>query len=339
MFRSFTRSERVTSPFGRKSHGAVAPRSRIRQTLNRVLWVLSLVYLVSGVILIDHFTPSYKMAEAVYWEAVNEPHEGREGVRHVIHNRVENPYWPNSIYGVVLEGVERGNNRDFTYIDHHQKWWLPDWFPISPLAHAFRNGLMDRWLTIRLETIWFTTGGRLMDHDETGGALFYIRHDWPKGWFGKEERAGRMKFSVRLGAHNFYTYCKRGWKDCAHALASPKPKRKNNSTRLKGSRHAVVRAYRYSQDKEYPSVQSAKMRDRLYRNGKLAKLSSDTYRLSNVSQPYVLPEVAVFVEQLAQQYARACGETLVVTSALRLTSAQRMLPNGSRHPFIPLGWQ
>lgn len=46
------------------------------------------------------------------------------------------------------------------------------------------------------------------------------------------------------------------------------------------------------------------------------------YRLHQVSFPYARPEVRMFVERLAKQYRKACGEQLVVTSLTRPVSHQ-----------------
>lgn len=46
------------------------------------------------------------------------------------------------------------------------------------------------------------------------------------------------------------------------------------------------------------------------------------YRVANVSFAYAVPEVRVFVEQLAQHYRSACGERLVVTSLTRPAARQ-----------------
>src|SRR5438094_721605 len=41
------------------------------------------------------------------------------------------------------------------------------------------------------------------------------------------------------------------------------------------------------------------------------------YRLKGVSMPYALPATAAWVDDMATQYRRACGEPMTVTSALR----------------------
>ena len=50
--------------------------------------------------------------------------------------------------------------------------------------------------------------------------------------------------------------------------------------------------------------------------------STRNFRLANVSFPYARPEAKLFIERLAAQYRRACGERMVVTSLTRPMSHQ-----------------
>jgi hypothetical protein len=59
------------------------------------------------------------------------------------------------------------------------------------------------------------------------------------------------------------------------------------------------------------------------------------YVLYDVSYPVARPEVRLFVERLATQYRRACGEQLVVTSLTRPTSEQP--DNASTRSVHPTG--
>ena len=60
---------------------------------------------------------------------------------------------------------------------------------------------------------------------------------------------------------------------------------------------------------------------------------SRNYTLTDVSFPYARPEVKLFIERLSQQYRRACGERLVVTSLTRPQSHQpRNASTRSVHP-------
>ena len=59
------------------------------------------------------------------------------------------------------------------------------------------------------------------------------------------------------------------------------------------------------------------------------------YRLKDVSFPFARPAVKLFVERLASQYRRACGQQLVVTSLTRPRSAQPH--NASERSVHPTG--
>ncbi len=59
------------------------------------------------------------------------------------------------------------------------------------------------------------------------------------------------------------------------------------------------------------------------------------YRLKDVSFPYARPAVKLFIERLAGQYRRACGEQLVVTSLTRPRSRQPH--NASERSVHPTG--
>ena len=47
------------------------------------------------------------LTQAVYYEAANEPLQGRRAVAQVVLNRMKHPAYPNSVCGVVYEGVNR----------------------------------------------------------------------------------------------------------------------------------------------------------------------------------------------------------------------------------------
>lgn len=47
------------------------------------------------------------LANAIYYEAGNEPEEGQRAVAQVVLNRLRHAQWPNSVCGVVYEGTER----------------------------------------------------------------------------------------------------------------------------------------------------------------------------------------------------------------------------------------
>lgn len=55
------------------------------------------------------------LTSAVYYEAAQEPADGKRGVAQVVLNRVRHPAFPNSVCGVVFEGSTRATGCQFTF--------------------------------------------------------------------------------------------------------------------------------------------------------------------------------------------------------------------------------
>jgi len=55
------------------------------------------------------------LTQAVYYEAANEPLEGRRAVAQVVLNRVRHPAYPKSVCGVVYQGAERTTGCQFSF--------------------------------------------------------------------------------------------------------------------------------------------------------------------------------------------------------------------------------
>ena len=103
---------------------------------------------------------------------------------------------------------------------------------------------------------------------------------------------------------------------------------------LRGSRSTVERAYeRASSNGLYFYKTSGGVKSAAER-GRFVQLPGNAnYRLNGVSHPYVTPTTRTFVERLGSQYRSACGEALVVTSAIRpLTRQPRNSSERSVHP-------
>ncbi len=105
---------------------------------------------------------------------------------------------------------------------------------------------------------------------------------------------------------------------------------------LRGSRSTVERVYERAADnglyfyKTSGGVRSAAEK------GRFVRLTGNAdYRLHGVSHPYAAPSTRLFVERLASQYRAACGEQLVVTSAIRPLGAQP--GNSSTRSVHPTG--
>jgi hypothetical protein len=106
---------------------------------------------------------------------------------------------------------------------------------------------------------------------------------------------------------------------------------------LRGSQESVDHLYlvaRASGLQFHATVRSAK---RAVAAGEFVPLSgnADYAPKSSMSLPYATPEVRAYIEHLSAEYHAACGERLVVTSALRPMS--RRPRNGSFKSVHPTG--
>lgn len=55
------------------------------------------------------------LTQAIYYEAANEPVQGRRAVAQVVLNRVRHPLYPNSVCGVVYQGADRLTGCQFSF--------------------------------------------------------------------------------------------------------------------------------------------------------------------------------------------------------------------------------
>lgn len=105
---------------------------------------------------------------------------------------------------------------------------------------------------------------------------------------------------------------------------------------LRGSRASVERIHRQAVSHDLPFYETAVAVRRGVNDGRLVRLQGNAdYALGSVSYPYVLPITEVFVTRLARQYRAACGDRLVVTSAMRPRSFR--LPNSVDRSVHPTG--
>src|SRR5690606_282764 len=121
----------------------------------------------------------------------------------------------------------------------------------------------------------------------------------------------------------------------ATALAQP-VQAQTQATLLRGSRASVERMYRQAQDHDLTFYETpASVREGI-RKGRVERLETNSdFTLHAVSFPYVIASTRVFVERLAKQYRSACGEQLVVTSAVRPETRQPA--NSSANSVHPTG--
>jgi hypothetical protein len=87
---------------------------------------------------------------------------------------------------------------------------------------------------------------------------------------------------------------------------------------LRGSRASVELMYREALSHSLPFYRNPNGVRAAANDGDLVRLSGNAdYRVSGVTYPYALSITRTFVQRLAAQYRDACGEKLVVTSAMR----------------------
>ena len=105
---------------------------------------------------------------------------------------------------------------------------------------------------------------------------------------------------------------------------------------LRGSPTAVERAHRFAVRRGLAFRSSRRDVERAAQRGHYVTLrSTRNYKLKGVTMPYVLPATRAFVQAFSGDYRRACGEQLVITSAMR--SASRLLPNSTPLSVHPTG--
>lgn len=105
---------------------------------------------------------------------------------------------------------------------------------------------------------------------------------------------------------------------------------------LRGSPTSVDRMYHHARSHGIYFYKTGQGVRDAYENGTFLRLSGNAdYQVHNVRYPYVRPAVLTFVERLASQYRSACGERLVVTSAVRPRSFR--LANGHYKSVHPAG--
>jgi len=108
------------------------------------------------------------------------------------------------------------------------------------------------------------------------------------------------------------------------------------SQTLQGSRASVERIHRQALVHDLHFFETSEGVRRAHERGIFVKLNGNAdYMVANVSHPYLLPEAETFVVRLAAQYRAACGEKLVVTSAVRPRSLR--LANSSDRTVHPTG--
>ena len=105
---------------------------------------------------------------------------------------------------------------------------------------------------------------------------------------------------------------------------------------LRGSKASLARQVRQAELHDYTFLRRPADVERFVRAGLLVPVRGNAdYELAQVSFPYARPEVRIFIERLGRQYRAACGEKLVVTSAVRPRSMR--LANSTNKTVHPTG--
>ncbi|MGH7626359.1 MAG: DUF5715 family protein [Gemmatimonadaceae bacterium] len=94
--------------------------------------------------------------------------------------------------------------------------------------------------------------------------------------------------------------------------------------------------YHYAVAHDLDFTQTSRDVKRELRNGTLVRLGASPHFVTrDVSFPYVTPVTRTFVRRLAAEYHQACGELLVITSAVRPEAVQPA--NASERSVHPAG--
>lgn len=105
---------------------------------------------------------------------------------------------------------------------------------------------------------------------------------------------------------------------------------------LRGSRPSIDRMHRQARAERLHFYETPAGVRRAARAGRLVRLGDDEHvRLHAIRYPYLKPAARTFVRRLGAQYHDACGEPLVVTSAIR--PATRQPPNATARSVHPTG--
>src|SRR6478735_7452392 len=109
-----------------------------------------------------------------------------------------------------------------------------------------------------------------------------------------------------------------------------------NAQSLRGSRASIDRMYRHARSERLSFFQTPASVRRAVDARRLVRLEPDSsYELHEVTYPYVRPATRTFVRRIARQYLVACGEPLIVTSAVR--PATRQPGNSTARSVHPTG--
>ena len=106
---------------------------------------------------------------------------------------------------------------------------------------------------------------------------------------------------------------------------------------LRGSMSSINRMYHVAKSEDLSFFETGAGVRRAVKSGLLVRLDANhtDFDLHNIGYPYVRPATLTFVRRLGDQYHDACGEPLVVTSAVR--PATRQPANSTERSVHPTG--
>jgi hypothetical protein len=106
---------------------------------------------------------------------------------------------------------------------------------------------------------------------------------------------------------------------------------------LRGSTSSINRMYRVARSEDLSFFETGSAVRRAVKSGLLVRLDANhtDFNLHNIGYPYVRPATLTFVRRLGDQYRDACGEPIVVTSAVR--PATRQPANSTERSVHPTG--
>lgn len=93
------------------------------------------------------YTAQKCLTQAVYYEAANEPMQGRRAVAQVVLNRMRHPAYPKSVCGVVYEGSQRRTGCQFSFTCDGSLLRSPaarSWREAEDVARAALAGYVER---------------------------------------------------------------------------------------------------------------------------------------------------------------------------------------------------
>jgi hypothetical protein len=123
---------------------------------------------------------------------------------------------------------------------------------------------------------------------------------------------------------------------CVLAVPAAATAGNNASATLRGSQASMERQHSVALGEKYSFLRTRADIDRTVADGQLVPVTGNgDYELANVSFPFTLPEVRLFIERLGAEYREVCGEPLTVTSLMRPTTRQPR--NASRLSVHPTG--